>query len=187
MASDETTPGSGNYIDTLMALIQMDEESQYLPQSSAILREHMQEALEAGKTRFGTTSSPESDRYRHIVGMREAALDPEVGGISALAGGLGHEANNLRKAIMEGDLRQLGSRSSQLGLMQILRNSWDDAYNNWVGISSAYQNPDDLTDADLLSLLDEGLLPADLRTPDPSAVTIQQDPNLRNPQGGYFK
>ena len=168
------------YRKAIGSVLGLDEDSEYLPESMKLLKSHMEGALQEGGSRYDSVRSPESDQYRHVMGMRRSALDPEVGGIAAFFGGLGHEVNNLSNALIGKDLSQLGTQSSRLGLMQILRNSSDDVVNNFIGVLSAYQNPEELTDEELLLLLESARLPEDIRRPDESAVMIDQGANLNN-------
>lgn len=153
----------------------LDENSEYLPESLVSLKRNMESALSSGNDRYGVSDSPESDRFRHMIGMRNSALDPEVGPLMALIGGAGHEANNLYGAFVNSDLTQLGTSSSRLSASQILKNSSDDMINNVAGILSAYFSPGDLSEEELEYLLSLGVLPSDMRKPDSSAVMIDQD------------
>ena len=164
-----------NIIKGALGVARLDEDSEYLPRSMSGLKGQMETALSSGADRYGTSKSPESDRYRHVIGMRNAALDPEVGGGMAFLGGLGHEVNNLYKSIAEGDLSQLGTGATRLGIMQILENSSDDVVNNFIGILSAYRNPEELSEDELIELLERATLPRDIRRPDDSAVMVDQD------------
>lgn len=167
--------GWAEYLRSLQGVAALDEDSVAKRMSFArLLRDHMNSSLAGGEERYGTTVSPESDRYRHLIGMREATLDPEVGGMAAFTGGLGHEVNNLVGALWGGDLKQLGSPSEELGLMQILENSSDDVYNNFIGILSAYIDPETLTEEELMEILSRGTLPPDLRQADASAVMVDR-------------
>jgi len=164
--------GWSDYLGMFGDIFSLDEEGEHLPGFATGLVGHMDDALVEGAKRYGSPSHPEADRYRHVMGMRSAARDPDVGIAGAWFGGLGHELNNIRKAILGGDITQLGSPSSRLGLMQILENSADDVVNNFWGILSSITHPEDLTDKELFEILDRSNIPPDLRRPDDSAVMI---------------
>ena len=164
-----------DYLRSLRDMISLDEEGENLPEFAAGTKRYMRSALDEGRGLYGESASPEADRYRHIMGMRRAAMDPEIGGLGAFMSGLGHEANNLRKSLLQGNLEQLGSPASRLGLMQILRNSGDDTINNFLGVLSAYRNQESLTPDAIQELLESGVMPADLRTPDDSVVMIEDE------------
>lgn len=153
----------------------IDEDNEYLPDSFLALKKHMEGALSGGKDRYGVSDSPESDRFRHMMGMRNSALDPEVGPLMALIGGAGHEVNNLYGAFVDNDLSQLGTASSRLGAGQIFKNSSDDMLNNLAGIMSAYFAPGEPNEEQLEYLLSFGVLPSDLRKSDSSTIMIDQD------------
>jgi len=161
-----------DYLGMAGDILSLNEEGENLPAFAGRLRDHMDEALHEGGEMYGGPSDPEADRYRHVIGMRNAAMDPEVGIHGAWFGGLGHEFNNIRKAVLGGDISQLGSSASRLGLMQILENSADDVVNNFWGILSSVTNPEALTDDELFKILDRASLPVDIRRPDESAVMI---------------
>jgi len=169
--------GWGDYLNMAKSIFSLDEESPYLPESLTATRDYMEKSLLEGGEMYGDTASPEADRFRHVMGMRRSAMDPNVGANAAWFGGLGHELNNLRKSILGGDISQLGSPAKRLGLMQILQNSADDVVNNFIGILSSYTNPEELTDDQLQEILSWARLPRDLRRPDESAVMIQNEVN----------
>ena len=169
--------GWRKYINAATGVLSLDEDNPYLPSSAKGAKAHMQDALEEGGEMYGDTSSPEADRFRHVVGMRRSAMDPNVGIHAAWFGGLGHELNNLRKSILGGDISQLGSPAKRLGLLQILQNSADDVVNNFVGILSTFTHPEELTDDQLQEILNRARLPRDLRSPDESAVMIRNEPD----------
>ena len=176
MGSSDNGDSWRKYLDLVKNVLTMEEESAFLPSSAKGLKSHMEQALAEGGKKYGDTSDPEADRFRHVMGMRRAAMDPDVGANAAWFGGLGHELNNLRKSILGGDITQLGSPASRLGLMQILENSADDVVNNFWGILSSFTHPESLTEEELLSILERANLPVDLRRPDASAVMIPSDP-----------
>ena len=70
-----------DYTKALGSAFGLDEESEYLPESMKILKSHMEEALKFGGERYDTVESPESDSYRHVMGMRKSALEAEAGEI----------------------------------------------------------------------------------------------------------
>lgn len=164
-----------NNINDVKNSFLLDENSEYLPDSLISLKKNMESALSGGKNRYGVSDSPESDRFRHMMGMRNSAIDPGVGPLMSLIGGAGHEVNNLYGAFVDNDLSQLGTASSRLGAGQILKNSSDDMINNLVGILSAYFAPGELDEEQLEYLLSLGVLPSDIRKPDSSTVMIDQD------------
>ena len=138
----------------------IQENHPWIPSGYVKLRKHMGSALSQGSSRFESDPlGPESDRYRHIMGMREATMDPRVGPIRAFLGGAGHEINNLYGALLRGNIHQLGTDAGRLGIMQVLRNSADDMYNNMIGIASAYKYPQNLSEEGVDNLLGWGVLP----------------------------
>jgi len=163
------------YLNDVKKSSLVNEDNESLPDSLLALKKHMKGALAGGKGRYGVSDSPESDRFRHMVGMRNAALDPEVGPFMALVGGAGHEVNNLYGAFVDNDLSQLGTASSRLGAGQILKNSSDDMLNNLAGILSAYFDRGEPTEEQLEYFLSFGVLPSDLRKPDSSTIMVDQD------------
>lgn len=132
----------------------------------------MKEELTSGAERYGGRYEPEADRWRHVSGMRRAALDPGVGGVRAWLGGLGHEMTNLKKGLWDRDMRSQGSPSDRLGIKQVLGNSWTDLLNNTVGVASAYTDPN----ADTESIAERGYLPPSLESP--SAYNDEDVPGM---------
>jgi hypothetical protein len=171
----ENSKNTFSYLNDVKKSSLIDEDNEYLPDSLLSLKKHMEGALAGGKDRYGVSDSPESDRFRHMMGMRNSALDPEVGPLMALIGGAGHEVNNLYGAFVDNDLSQLGTASSRLGAGQIFKNSSDDMLNNLAGILSAYFAPGEPNEEQLEYLLSFGVLPSDLRKPDSSTIMIDQD------------
>jgi hypothetical protein len=147
------------------------EDDEGLSPGYQLLKEYMQEALETGASEYGDSTNPEADRYRHIMGMRAAAMDPNVGRLRALLGGAGHEVNNLYDAFLRGKIKNLGTNQGQLSTLQILQNSYDDMYNNLVGIMSV---GDEIGDTPMneyiMELLQRGKVPIDLRVSSDSGI-----------------
>tara|TARA_R110002020_G_scaffold215277_1_gene422399 strand:- start:131 stop:619 length:489 start_codon:yes stop_codon:yes gene_type:complete len=147
------------------------EEGEGVSPGYELLREYMQEALETGASEYSGATDPEADRYRHIMGMRAAAMDPNVGRLRALLGGAGHEINNLYDAFLRGELKNLGTNQGRLSTSQILQNSYDDMYNNLVGIMSVGDDLGEMPmDEYIMELLQRGRVPIDLRVNSDSGI-----------------
>lgn len=142
----------------------LPEDDDRIPAGYQLLNMHMQDAIDRSRSQYDDVQSPEADRYRHVMGMRRASLDPTVGPLRAFIGGTGHEINNIFDAIVLGNYGQLGTDRKRMPPAKVLRNSYDDMYNNMVGIMSAIRNPEPIRGKEEVQrLLDRGRMPLDIR------------------------